>query len=326
MQVVNSTPWKTAHTMSLDGDGYETITLVVKANYKLQPRIEIDPEGDSLCFSDEHRGEPAFSSLARAGELAPSKLGADVLVTGRVFSFARDRTRGAARLRCGRIDKIIAAYGDRAWERRGITYVPSAPRVFESLPLHYELAYGGRDGDAFESANPAGVGFLKASPPWQSPKLPNFELPNDPVRGPTQRAGVAGMGPIAGHWSPRRELAGTYDEAWQRTRAPLTARDFDARFHQVAPRDQRLDGHVRGGEPVRIEGMHPSGALEFTLPTERPEIMFKFGRDGEEHAPLCDTVAIDAERGTLSMLFRARARVQGRLEKLLFMGVRRHGG
>ena len=75
-----------------------------------------------------------------------------------------------------------------------------------------------------------------------------------------------GFGPIAGHWSPRVEFAGTYDEEWEKTRQPLIAKDFDERYYQCATQDQQVPGFLKGGEVVELFNMTLNGYLKFKLP------------------------------------------------------------
>ena len=63
---------------------------------------------------------------------------------------------------------------------------------------------------------------------------PNIEDPADLIRGLRSRPRPAGFGFIGRSWRPRIDLAGTYDEAWQRTRAPLPPPDFDTHYHNAA--------------------------------------------------------------------------------------------
>ncbi|MCP3973237.1 MAG: DUF2169 domain-containing protein, partial [bacterium] len=106
----------------------------------------------------------------------------------------------------------------------------------------------------------------------------------------------AGFGPIAGHWSPRVELAGTYDEKWERERQPLLAEDFDERFHQSAPADQQVPGFLRGGEEVTLHHLTPSGILRFRLPRVTLGIVTAFD-DGEQrrHRACIHTVAFEPD-------------------------------
>src|SRR5262249_11462041 len=78
--------------------------------------------------------------------------------------------------------------------------------------------------------------------------------------------------PSAPAWLPRRGFAGTYDEAWQRTRAPYLPVDFNPRFLQCATEALRFERFLQGTEPVHVSGMTLSGPIEFLVPSVRPLI------------------------------------------------------
>ena len=64
--------------------------------------------------------------------------------------------------------------------------------------------------------------------------VPNLEDPAAPLEQIGQTPPPACLAPIAPSWLPRRLFAGTYDERWQRTRAPYLPDDFDPRFFASA--------------------------------------------------------------------------------------------
>src|SRR5207302_7352771 len=121
----------------------------------------------------------------------------------------------------GPIDKTLQVSGDRAF--------PDAARaeLFDALPIRWERTFGGLS----FGENPLGRGLE----PWPTPSgpvhyLPNVEYPDERMQKPTDRVRPAGFGPIAPHWSPRREQQGTRDHRWAVFRAPLPPEDFDARY------------------------------------------------------------------------------------------------
>ncbi len=75
-----------------------------------------------------------------------------------------------------------------------------------------------------------------------------------------------GFGAVQPAWATRYIHAGTYDDAWMKHRSPLLPSDFSEKFHQTAPDGQIYPGELRGGEPVRLEGLHAEGSYEFRLP------------------------------------------------------------
>ena len=75
--------------------------------------------------------------------------------------------------------------------------------------------------------------------------------------------GSMGVGPVLRHWPARRPFAGTYNDAWAKTRAPLAPLDVQPQYWQVAPKAQQAKGHLKGGEKVMLQGVTPPGFAEF---------------------------------------------------------------
>ncbi len=80
--------------------------------------------------------------------------------------------------------------------------------------------------------------------------------------------GVPALGPVARHWAARSALGGTYDAAWQRSRAPLLPADMDPAFWQAAPADQRLGRPLAEGATLDIGGLAQTGPV--SAPTRLP--------------------------------------------------------
>jgi len=172
--------------------------------------------------------------------------------------------------------------------------------------------------------NPVGVGYRDrgSQRPVAGSPLPNLEDPAKPMRSPGDRPHPFGVGPVAPHWAPRSRHAGTYDEAWRRERFPLHPADFDPRFHQVAPPDQILPAHLRGGEPVVVSGLSAEGGLSFALPALRPRAVARVGDEEVALPPgACDTLVIDGERATATLVWRTSLPVQGKVDRLRWVAV-----
>jgi len=152
---------------------------------------------------------------------------------------------------------------------------------FESLPLRYEYAFGGTTASGQEAHNPVGRGFLRQREEGTG-KAPTLPPP-------------CGFGPVARHWQPRRDWAGTYDAAWVERRAPLWPRDFDERFFHAASDGLRASTHLQGGERVVLEGLSPDGPLAFNLPTHRLLARCTFAGRREKRHMVLDTVLLEPE-------------------------------
>ena len=129
--------------------------------------------------------------------------------------------------------------GNRRWKKGLFGLKRSAMEPVTEIPIIYERAYGGYDQmdpdpkkQRMDPRNPVGCGVVAKSEHLLGQPLPNFEYP----KGSLEKAGPAGFGAIDCHWSPRRELTGTYDKAWQQHRLPLLPEDWDPRSLLVLPR------------------------------------------------------------------------------------------
>jgi hypothetical protein len=92
----------------------------------------------------------------------------------------------------------------------------------------------------------------------------------------------------------RAQYAGTYDESWQRQRAPLLPADFDDRFYNIAPIDQQLDRYP-AGETITLVNMTPRGHESFLLPEFTFPVAFVDAGQLVEREAHPDTVLIDLD-------------------------------
>jgi hypothetical protein len=309
LQLDNRTPFGAVVNVLPDHDGVDTLFVVVRATLALAAAATPLDEQPPPPPGDEYFGEPGASSLKYASALHLVKPGTDVVVIGSARpARGRQVTEMLVGLTVGPKRKVVQVLGDRTWRRGGIT----PPRPFTELPLLWERAYGGVhriDGRQTleEPRNPVGVGFPGKRPADGAigERLPNLEDPRAPLTAFGQRRDPVGFGFIAPSWEPRRSHAGTYDQAWQRTRAPYLPRDFDPRFFNAAPADQVFSPALTGGEPVELVGLHPDGNLALTLP--RWDLRCRVRIAGRTEAPpfRLDTVMIEPDANRLGFIFRA---------------------
>jgi hypothetical protein len=131
-------------------------------------------------------------------------------------------------------------------------------------------------------------------------------------RGNPAKMGPAGFAPLASHWSPRLELAGTYDREWQEARKPLLPIDYDPRHELCAPADQRPARHLEGGEPVALINLCESGRWQFHLPRLDVSFVTAFGRRRVEHGARLSAVILEPERRRVMMTWQTSLGVVGR--------------
>ena len=136
------------------------------------------------------------------------------------------------------------------------------------------------------------------------------------ISAPYDRPTPVGWAPVAPAWIPRRAYAGTYDEAWQKGRAPFLPEDFDPHFFNAAAPGLVAPEYLVGGEEVQLDGCTSGGPLRFTLPA--PQIALQWDFDGSEidAEPKLDTVLIEPDQARLQMVWRAELPVDKRLTRL----------
>jgi hypothetical protein len=310
--LTNDTPFAAEATWVRDRNGAEEWIVAVKGSFFIQPdgTQVLHPVQTPVSRVPIFRAEPGLSSLIQECDLLHTKLKTDVLVDGAAHApNGRPVEHTDVRLKVGAIDKTLRVYGDRRWVA-GVLGGPSltAPEPFTRVPIVYERAFGGTDmtdpkDRGWEPRNPVGTGFAMKREHIVDKLSPNVEDPRRPCQD-WRKGHPAGFGPIARHWAPRVALAGTYDDAWERTRKPLVPADFDDRFHQCAPEDQQVDGFLRGGELVELHGMTPDGLLSFRLPRITLAMTTEF-YDGTEaqHRPVVHTLHLFPEERSFQIVW-----------------------
>ena len=278
--VDNRTPFTFEPLFLTDEELRALFVPVVKATFELRPRGApvLAEEQAPLSVAGERWEGGESPSLRLEPEGAFFKAATDVVLVGHAHAPAPGTRELIAELRVGPVHKKVRVVGERTWFKSvgGIGMTQPAP--FERMALRYERAFGGWDRSAkdpaqhtFEPRNPVGTGFrMKGSRFEEGLLLPNLESPAEPLKDWGQRPVPTGFGFIEPHWQPRAAFAGTYDEAWQKSRRPLLPKDFDRRFLNGAPRDQLVPGYLRGGEPVLLAHVTPQGPLSFKLPALAP--------------------------------------------------------
>lgn len=254
------------------------------------------------------------SSLRVASEAFPAKETTDIALNGHACAPARAVEALDVVLQVGAISKVVRVFGDRAWESTLGLKRPSRPKPFVRLPLVYERAFGGWDMTAkdptqhgYEPRNPAGTGFAieNKGARFTELSLPNLEDPRQLISSPSDRPAPTGFGFIAPSWAPRRALAGTYDERWQKERFPFLPADFDHRFFQSAHPDLIAPKPLLGGEPVRLVNLHPEGELSFRLPRRDLEIRVILDGHDSYRVPVLETVLFEPDEGRLCCTWKA---------------------
>ncbi|MDR5809814.1 DUF2169 domain-containing protein [Caballeronia sp. LZ019] len=307
--VHNDTPYKVGKTWVRNKEGIHQWIVVVKATYEIKSdgtTVLADEQLDPLLLP-EYRGEPGLSSLRYDADLVAPKPTTDILLNGTAYApHGRWSSDFLVGLRVGAIRKVLRVRGEREWVCGLFGARPSEARPVLSVPIIYERAFGGYDrtsddvrNHCMDARNPVGRGVCAVPDHRKGQALANLEYPD----GDVEHRGPACFGAIDSFWSPRREYAGTYDEIWRDSRAPLLPADWDSRSLLSAPPDQRPVNHLTGREPVVLVNLTPSGRLSFDLPRVYLTFSTQIATHAEAHRSRLATVIIEPDHPRVIMVW-----------------------
>lgn len=224
----------------------QTLMLVVKATFTLEPGVCALADEQALVDGDVVRDEEGATSLRTASDYALLKPRGEWYLAGSAYAPGGKPVEAlAVRVRVGAVrTKEIVVRGEPDGRR---------VRPFTSAPLGWEHAWGGPR----VTHNPAGT---------STPRVVGRDGREDRT---------VGMFPIAGTWPARARHTGTYDARWKTERWPWLPEDFDFRFFQVAPEDQRLaEGYFGADASLDLVGLHAEHAsLRTRLPGLTPRVL-----------------------------------------------------
>ncbi len=228
------------------------------------------------------QGEPALMSEQELWQTVPEllgdtpldmsvpKSGAEFLVAGDACAPGGQAVQGLkVSARVGNTTKLLHVFGQRQWA--GSKATPPVP--YTRVPLAWTHAYGG----ANFPDNTAGTGHEPAqTPQGKQQTLPYIEYPKDPSMKPGKPVKPACFGAL-GPMAPQRKIFdGTYDDAWLKGEYPGPPKDFDWRYHCIAPSDQWQAEAYSGTEEIELIHMHPDHPQILTrLPGIAPVVAFR---------------------------------------------------
>lgn len=325
MKLLSSLPLAHLFFKHWHTDDTEVGVVVCKANFILDAdgRLYDAPTPPELSLADQFVGDPALTSLVSEQEIAPFKPATDLCISGTAYApdgvAAMDWPVAVAVRTPEGTDVLQWGFhvrGPTQWQRQRGGWQKTKSEAVTEVALDYRLAYGGSvlgdDGQPtdFFAENPAGIGFattkaLDGIDAWPAPQigeLGEFMAGGDP----TQQMSVRGFGPIAKSWLPRRAVAGTFDDVWERTRHPRMPLDYDLGFWNAAPTPLQITPYLSGDEVIALSGMRADTApLSFALPGFG--VALHLSGDAVAHIGMTlDTVTIDTSGDpTVSLVWRA---------------------
>lgn len=314
--IENKTPFVFETLFLVDEEFRPLLVPVVKATWSLKPsgQLMLAEQQVPLNIAGELWGEDSETSSYRfEPEVAFIKPATDVVMLGHAYAPRPDTKEMMVGLRVGSLVKEVLVCGDRIWFKSMGSVAMSGAVRFETMPLQYERAFGGWDRDnpdprkhSVEARNPVGVGYRAAGGFVEGQRLPNLEDPRARIRSLGDRPAPAGFGFVSPHWQPRAALAGTYDEAWAKTRSPLLPKNFDRRHLNAASSGLVASGYLRGDEQVAVAGATPEGRLSFALPgLPLPAVQVTLAGGAPQAVPMAfDTLIIEPDEKRVQMLWR----------------------
>lgn len=325
-QLENRTPFAAERAWVRDRDGAEVWLVAVKASFDILPegKLRVAKEQAPVLRLPEHHGEAGSSSVKYDADLVLTKTNTDIVVVGHACAPAGTQVHQLdCGFRVGTVQKLVRVFGDRTWTGTGAT----PAQAFETMPLVYERAYGGRDLNSTDAQpnwdlrNPVGTGYSGEKPPPVGTRLPNIEDPKSQHGNGKDKPTPVGLGVLATHWQPRAALAGTYGPEWMQSRAPLWAQDMDDRWFQSTPADQQAEGFLRGGEPVILHnlGPHgPGGRLQFYVPKVELQFETRFydGSRMTHESRNLHTVILEPDLPRVSVVWHTALRCHTKVHKL----------
>lgn len=299
----NRTPFAAARSWTRDRTGLHRWLVAVKATYTISPdgRLTLAEQQLPPLLAPEHFADPSASSIRYEADVGPDKPSTDILLNASAHApHGRPVASVTVTLRVGTLTKTLRVHGERVYEAGGAS--PAVP--FLTRPIRYELAWGGsdtrsidREHQTIDLRNPIGRGHAGTRMAGKHAHCIEY------LDGHPARRGPAGFGAIAGWWTPRRQYAGTYDDAWARTKRPLLPDDHDDRFDLCAPADQNA-GLLGGGERIELEHMTPAGSLRLTVPRVHLEFRTTLGTRRIDHHGRVASVLVEPDDMRLVLTWR----------------------
>lgn len=320
-EVENRTPFGCVGYFVCDLNGAEYWAVAATALFGIRD--------DGLLAIAEKQRQPLLAPLYRDKEarelwveadLSPFRPRPDIIVSGVACrpDMAPFR-RHEAWIKVGVLEKRASFFGARRLRKtKERVLVERGPDIAEA-PLSWTAALGGPDvlDPAAEphDHNPIGMGWTtrwERLPDGVEIDLPFIENPAHPIAIGEPLPAQHGFGALQPAWRPRRDHAGTYDDAWRKSRAPLLPQDFSDDFHQSALPDQIYPGALQGGAPVEIDGFHRDGPYRFHLPQMILEARTRIGSERSGARMRLIGVAIEATQKMLRLTYNAHTPCNGR--------------
>lgn len=314
LQLTNRTALPTKLLAIPDPDGVEALHVIVKATFALTPAAALAAAQRPVALADVTAGEGAGAWLRIPSEVHPAKPSTEVLLEGYAVA-PGGRAVGALDVGVvvGAWRRTLRVFGDRQYTGLAAPFCTD-PAPFVRMPLTPDRAFGGSSADTgeVEPRNPLGVGLvpsvLRDLRTLRGLPLPNVEDPAALIGRPGDRPPPALVTPVSAAWQPRAARAGTYDDAWDRSRAPFLPTDFDPRFLQAASEAMWLRARLLGGEPIALHHLSDAPVLESRVPALGLRVRARYRGEVVALSAHAETLHLFPDEGVATLLLRATLR------------------
>jgi hypothetical protein len=261
----------------------------------------------SIMFNDLlELKDREYCSIRTPSDFVPYKDLTDVTVVGHAQS---SQGKGAQRwlstlhINAERVQtKQLLVSGTREWKHRTLKgWQLSEPLAVDRVLLAWEHAYGGmriesnvRKKKEIFTSNPIGVGFddfwrLDSKQSYRACQLEYTDSMLAEIDVPIKPAGV---GPLPPYFEDRLQYAGT-PENQPHNSMPT---DMNLLYWSAAPKDQRVEGYLNGGEDISLDGFFADGKVTIQIPRWNCQAISTNDKGEKASHPMnLDTVHIDLD-------------------------------
>lgn len=205
-------------------------------------------------------------------DLHMAKQRAEFLVKGSCYSYESETRQSFVKVTLDNQEKQLTVWGDRRWLKDEEQYRLSQADHFTTIPITLKNAYGGMD----HELNPDGKGWVKQTETICEIKVPNVELPGQPIKQPTDTPAPALLLPYSPTCTHQLSHFGTIDNEWLRNESPYYPSDIDWLYFNLAPADQQREIFFKGDERFSCINMHPEKKIiDGQLPGLRLRCFYK---------------------------------------------------
>jgi hypothetical protein len=343
--------WISAFAPGYAPDGRPILSVLGKRTYNFANGKAAWYDGGSqeaFREKDEFFGSvgPQTDAVKHESDMVAFKPMTDVAVIGKALSPRGKKSLSmSVGLQIGAHAKIIKVTGNRKVFVTGTGFAFSDPEPYEEMPLHFGLAYGGKDDQSEPGIsyvyprNPVGKGFIVKNNPkaLQDLELPNLEDPKAPLTPANillqrfdqwkSRPEPAAMGFTGRNFFPRYTLAGLPPDEYQkaeidRQRSVQKMPEIGTNASTQPPPPVPLMNplffnggasglcvpFLNGSETVKLVNLDRDAAqFTFNLPGGRPKAWLDVGEGREDLTMVMHTLTIDKESNRIHVVWRGCA-------------------